>query len=325
MREMRAIRVPRFGGPAVLERVHVPVQEPGPGEIRVRVRAAGVNYADLMQREGLYPGGPTPPFIAGFEVAGEIDCLGAGVTQWKVGDRVMALCSGGYAETVIQNARAVFPIPGGLSYREAAAIPCQFLTAYHALITLGGTAPRMTVLIQAAAGGLGTQLVQIAKIRGARVVGTCGSDEKCAFAEGLGCDHAINYRAHDFEAEARGIVEGGFDLIVESVGGQVFDKSLRLLKPRGRMIVLGVASREPRPIPALLLLRNNWTVSGFHLNTYLADRSAMREALDALADWLALGKLRIIQSHTFPLAAAAEAHQAIADRRTTGKVVLDVS
>ncbi len=325
MPEMRAVRVGQFGGPEVLELVRIPAPPPGVGEVRVRVHAAGVNYADLMQRQGLYPGGPKPPFIAGFEVAGEIDQLGDGVTPWKVGDRVMALCSGGYSEAVVQNGKAVFAIPDSLSFREAAAIPCQFLTAYHALITLGQVGPGMTVLIQAAAGGLGTQLVQIAKLRGARVIGTCGSLEKCRLALDLGCDHALNYRELDFEAEVGRIVETGCDLIVESVGGEVFDKSLRLLKPRGRLIVLGVASREPRPIPSLLLLRNNWTVSGFHLNAYLTDRAVMGQALGALADWLASGNLRIIQSHTFSLEAAAEAHRAIADRRTTGKVVLDVS
>jgi NADPH2:quinone reductase len=322
---MKSILVQKYGGPEVLSLEEVPEPAPKEGEVLLTVKSAGINYADIMQREGLYPGGPKPPFGSGFEAAGVIEAAGPGVSEWKVGDRVMGFCSGGYSEKAIAHSKAVFKIPASLTFNQAAAIPCQYLTAYHALLTLGQLASGQTVLIQAAAGGLGTQLVQIAKITGATTIGACGSDEKCSLLRDLGCTQPINYRSTDWEAEVRKITEGkGCDLIVESVGGEVFEKSLRLVKPRGCLIVIGVASRDPRKVDALQLLRNNLTVSGFHLNGYLTDRRAMASAVIDLYKWLESGSLRIIQQHTYPLAQAAQAHRDISDRKTSGKVVLEV-
>lgn len=322
---MKQIRVEQHGEPEVLKVIEVDEPTPSAGEVRVAVRAAGVNYADIMQRQGLYPGGPTPPYIAGFEISGLIDAVGPGVDRWNVGDRVMGLCSGGYSEKVVVPAKSLFPVPASLSLEQAAAIPCQYLTAYHALVTLGGIREGWNVLIQAAAGGLGTQLVQIAKIKGATVIGTSGSDEKCNLVRELGCDHPVNYNTSDFRETVREVTQGkGCELIIESVGGSVFDKSLECLRPRGRLVVIGIASRQPRPVNTLNLLRDNITVSGFHLNGYLADREAMGNALRDLNQWVESGELKVIQDLRYPLEQAAQAHADIAARKTHGKVILTV-
>ena len=212
------------------------------------------------------------------------------------------------------------------STRPPAAIPCQYLTAYHALFTLGNLQPGQTVLIQAAAGGLGTITVQVAKFAGATVIGTCSTDEKCQLISNLGCDYPINYKESDFRKEVRKITEGkGCELVIESVGGRVFDLSLRCVKPLGRMIVLGMASKDPRPIYGAYLLPNNLTVSGFHLSGYLGNKEAMENAIRDLYAWVEKGALRFIVNCTFPLEQAAEAHRQISERKTSGKVVLTVS
>jgi NADPH:quinone reductase len=167
------------------------------------VVAAGVNYADIMQRNGLYPGGPKPPFGAGFEASGVIDKVGSGVSGWKIGDPVACFCESGYSEYVLAPATHLLGKPPHLDFFQTAAVPCQYLTAYHALCTLGRLSPGQTVLINAAAGGLGTMMVQIARNSGARVIGACGSDEKCAMIAELGCDHPINYSKEDWAAQVR--------------------------------------------------------------------------------------------------------------------------
>ena len=320
---MKTVIVTAFGDVDVLEVREAPVPEPGVGEVLIKVHAAGINYADIMQRSGLYPGGPQPPFGAGFEVAGVVEQLGAGVSQWNVGDEVMSFCSAGYSEYAIAKVWQVMPKPAQLSFPQAAAIPCQYLTAYHALITLGRLASGQTVLIQAAAGGLGTQLVQIARNVGATVFGTASTPEKCALIESLGCQHTINYTDQDFVAEVKRVTDGqGCDLVIESVGGAVFDKSLKCLKARGMLVTLGVASKEPPIVEAVKLLANNWTVAGFHLMAYAADTVAMAGAIRDLHTWLMDGKLDVIVGHEFPLDQAAAAHQFISDRKSSGKVVL---
>lgn len=323
---MKSIYVREFGGTDAFEVRELPTPEPSEKEARVAVRAAGVNYADIMQREGLYPNGPQPPYAAGFEFAGTIEALGSGVEGWNPGDRVMGLCqTGGYSEFVVTRVSTLLKIPEGLDFNQGAAIPCQYFTAYHALLTLGNLQAGQTVLIQAAAGGLGTLLVQIAKLVGATVIGTCSSDEKCNLIRDLGCDHPINYKDKDFRKEVMAIThDKGCELVVESVGGRVFDLSLRCTRPLGRLIVLGVASKDPRPIYGAYLLPNNLTVSGFHLNAYLANKEAMANAIRDLYSWVDQGKIRFIVNHTYPLEEAGQAHRDISDRKTSGKVVLTV-
>jgi NADPH2:quinone reductase len=279
-----------------------------------------------MQRLGLYPGGPKPPFGAGFEIAGIVEKAGKDAAQWEAGDAVMGFCEAGYSEYVLAGKDTLFKKPDSLDFNQAAAIPCQYLTAHHALLTLGKLVSGQTVLIQAAAGGLGTFLVQIASNAGATLIGTCSSNEKCEYLREIGCAHPVNYAARDFAEEVRQITgQQGCDLVGESVGGDVFDRSLRCVKPRGRLIVLGVASAQPRAVQALDLLVNNLTVSGFHLFGYLADREATANAVRDLDAWLASGTLKVVVQFAFPLERAADAHEAISARKTVGKVVLDVA
>ena len=320
---MKTVVVTKFGGPEVLEVREVPVLEPGPGQIRIQVKAAGMNYADIMQREGLYPGGPKAPFGAGFEVAGLVDALGEGVTQWKIGDAVMGFCQNGYSDYVIAPAAQTLAKPEALDFHQAAAVPCQYLTAYHALLTLGRLSAGQTVLIQAAAGGLGSLMVQIARNIGATTIGTVGSNEKCALVRELGCDYPINYVTGDFVAGVKSITGGkGCDLVIESIGGDVFGQSLKCLKSRGMLVTLGVASKESPSVEAVKLLANNWIVAGMHLMGYTSDHSAMANALRHLHVWLEEGKLNFIAKDHFSLAEAAAAQQFISDRKSMGKVVL---
>jgi NADPH2:quinone reductase len=315
--------VAKFGGPEVLQVTDVSVPEPRQGQVRIKVEASGINYADIMQREGLYPNGPKPPFGAGFEVAGVIDKITDEAGQWQVGDAVMGFCEDGYSEYVVTDAVRIMPKPESLDFAQASAVPCQYLTAYHALLTLSGLKEGQTVLIQAAAGGLGTLMVQVAKNMGAKVIGTCSTDEKCELLTELGCDYPMNYTKRDFVVETKRITGGvGCDLVVESVGGDVFDKSLRCIKPRGRLVTLGIASRTPGSVTTLQLLPNNLTVSGFHLTAYLADGEAMMNAVRDLHAWLGAGTLKIIVRHRFPLEEAAAAHRFVSERKSVGKVVL---
>jgi len=320
---MKTVIVTKFGGPEVLTVQDAATPEPRLGQVRIKVHAAGLNYADIMQREGLYPNGPKPPFGAGFEVAGVVDAVGPGDTSWKTGDAVMGFCESGYSEYVVADAARLLPKPDALDFHAAGAVPCQYLTAYHALITLADLREGQTVLLQAAAGGLGTLMVQIAKNVGATVIGTCSTEEKVELLKELGCDHPLNYAKRDFAQEVKRLTNSaGCDLVVESVGGDVFDKSLRSVKTRGRLITLGVASREPATVNSVHLLASNLTVSGFHLMAYTEDAEAMGNALRDLERWLGDGKLRIIARHRFPLEAAAEAQQFVSDRKSAGKVVL---
>ena len=320
---MRSIVVTQYGGPEVLQLQDVPVPEPGNGQILVRVRAAGVNYADVMQRNGLYIGGPKPPFGAGFEFAGDIEQIGSEVKHWNVGDAMMGFCASGYSEYIVADAARVMPKPKQLDFNQAAAIPCQYLTAYHSLITLSQLRPGQTVLIHAAAGGLGTLLVQVARNIGATVIGTCSTDDKCAYLREIGCHHPINYTAYKFRKEVMRITrDEGCDLIVESVGGGVFDESMRCLKSRGRLVMLGAASGQTRSVQTLYLLTHNMTISGFHLFGYADDTAAMANAVRDLHVWLDASQLTVVVRHVFPLERAAEAHQFISDRKSVGKVVL---
>lgn len=320
---MKTIIVREYGGPEVLELRDVPKPVPGEGEVRIKVEACGINYADIMQREGLYPNGPKPPFGAGFEVAGIVDAVGPKAAGWSNGDAVMTLCSNGYSEFVAVEANRLLAKPEPLDFRQAAAVPCQYLTAYHALVTLGRIKAGQNVLIQAAAGGLGTMLVQIAHNLGATVIGTASTQEKCDLIRSLGCDHPINYTATKFRKVVRELTNGvGCDLAIESVGGDVFDHSLTCLKPRGMLITLGIASKTPPSVQAAVLLAKNWTVAGFHLMEYLKDQKATRDAVQQLHEWVNGGKLQFVAKHEFPLEKAAEAQQFISDRKSIGKVVL---
>lgn len=329
---MRAVRVHAYGGPEVMRYEEVPEPPIGPHEVLLRIRAAGFNYADIMMRTGAYEGGPRPPFIPGFEVVGTVARVGTWVRDVHEGERFWAFPevgpgSGGYAEYVAVPADRLLPMPSELGDREGAAFPIAFLTAYHALRTVGRLAPGETVLIHAAAGGVGTAAVQIAKALGGRVVATAGSPEKIALIRALGADVAINYREADFaeaiRAEGGGPGgAGGADLVLESVGGEVFRKSLECLKPFGRLVAYGIAGGEVPHANVRDLLFRNLSVCGFHLGEVMRRPDLLRPSLQELATWLRAGKIRPVLGQVFPLREAAQAHALVSARGNIGKVVL---
>ena len=308
---MKAVRVKGFGGVDQLELVELPDPEPQPGQVRVRVEACGLNYADVMQREGLYPGGPKPPYISGLEAAGVVeagDSLPAGI-------RVMALAgSGCHAELVCVNAAACVPCPKSMSFIEAAAFPVQYLTAYHALTTLGRAEAGETVLIHAAAGGVGTAAVQIAKLLGLHVIGTASSEEKRKRILDLGADEAFSYEDFDHKR--------GPTLILESIGGDIFRRSLAILPSLGRLVVYGASSKDVQPVDTLKLFFRSQAIIGLHLNAVFERPTLMAESLRRLFGWIEEGKLKIQVGHTLPLAEIRQAHELISSRQSYGKIVL---
>jgi NADPH2:quinone reductase len=313
---MKAVRVKGFGGLDQLELAEVPDPQPQPGQVCIRVEACGLNYADVMQREGLYPGGPKPPYIPGVEAAGVVE---ESNDSLPVGSRVVAIAARGcHAERVCVNSAACVPCPEWMSFIDAAAFPVQYLTAYHALITLGRAVAGETVLIHAAAGGVGTAAVQIAKLLGLRVVGTASSAEKRQRLIDLGADQALSYEEFDRE------LTGGRTpaLILESIGGDIFRRSLAILPSLGRLVVYGAASREVQPIDTLKLMFRSQSVMGLHLNAIFEGPALMAESLTRLLGWIGQGKLKIQVGRIFPLANISEAHELLASRQSYGKIVL---
>ena len=312
---MRAVQVKGFGGVDQLELVQLPDPQPQAGQVRIRVEASGLNYADVMQREGLYPGGPKPPFIPGLEAAGVVeegDSLPAGI-------HVMAMASSGcHAERVCVSAAACIPFPDSMSFVEAAAFPVQYLTAYHALTTFGRATAGETVLIHAAAGGVGTAAVQIAKLLGLHVVATASSDEKRQRVLDLGADRALAYEEFDQKLNGKNAPV----LILEAVGGDVFRRSLAILPSLGRLVVFGAASKEVQPIDTLKLLFRSQGVFGLHLNAIFERPSLMGESVHRLFEWIGQGKLKMQVGHVLPLAQIREAHELISSRKSYGKIVL---
>ncbi|NKE35760.1 NADPH:quinone oxidoreductase family protein [Natronococcus sp. JC468] len=321
---MKAIEVTEYGDSDELEVVDRDLPEPGPGEVRIEIEAAGINFADVMQRRGVYPGGPEAPYVPGMEAAGTIDATAEDV-DLDEGDRVVAMLDrGGYAEYATANAQMLFPIPEGMSFEEAAGFPVQFLTAHSCLFEWGELEDGESVLIQAAAGGVGTAAVQLASNAGAEVFGTASSEEKLELAAELGCDHPIDYTETDFREVIDEETDGeGVDLVLESVGGDVFERSLDAMAHFGRMVTFGVASGEPASAENRRLLFENKSVRGFHLGqAAMHDPSRIMQAVPDLTEGLASGDLEVIVGKSFPLADAADAHRYIEDRKSSGKVLL---
>ncbi|WP_293028140.1 NADPH:quinone oxidoreductase family protein [Natronococcus sp.] len=321
---MKAIEVTEYGDSDELEVVDRDVPEPDAGEVRIEIEAAGINFADIMQRRGVYPGGPEAPYVPGMEAAGTIDATGEGV-DLDEGDRVVAMLDrGGYAEYATANAQMLFPIPEGMSFEEAAGFPVQFLTAHSCLFEWGELEEGESVLIQAAAGGVGTAAVQLASNAGAEVFGTASSEEKLELAADLGCDHPIQYTETDFRETVEAETDGeGVDLVLESVGGDVFDRSLDAMAHFGRMVTFGVASGEPASAENRRLLFENKSVRGFHLGqAAMHDPSRIMQAVPELTEGLASGELEVIVGESFPLEEAADAHRYIEERKSSGKVLL---
>lgn len=321
---MKAVQVDAFGGIEGLRVVGRPKPSPREGEVLVRVAASGLNYADLMQREGFYPGGPTPPYFPGIEAAGVVESVGTQTQGQRLrpGSRVVCITQGGaQAEYVIAEESACTLLPDEISFAEGAAFPVQYLTAYHALLTIGRAAQGETVLIHAAGGGVGTAAVQIARLVGLRVIGTASTSEKRGRVMELGADCAVGY--DEFETAARELTGGrGPDLILETIGGDVMRRGLTLLPPLGRLVVVGLASREAPAIDTVRLLFRSQAVFGFHLRAVLERRELIEASMQRLLNWIGEGKLKIQVGHTFPLMEIRRAHELLASRQSYGKVVL---
>jgi NADPH2:quinone reductase len=317
---MRAVVLEGFGDVSNLVLREVERPTPGPGQVLVRVRAAGLNFADVLWRKGLYPRARFPQ-VLGFEIAGEVEAVGEGVADLSPGQQVFgtSLGGGGYADFCLAQAEMLLPMPAGLSFEEAAAIPVVFGTVYYALQPLGRVQPGETVLIHAAGGGVGTVAVQWAKALGATVVATAGSYEKLERVRALGADVTINYREVEMVEAVKQAV-GKVDVVLESIGGKVLEDSLSLLKPFGRLITFGYASGGAVQLDPLRLFSRNLTISGLYLGAmappYIA--RGLAEGVAAITS----GKVRPIVGHRFPLERAAEAHALLEGRSSFGKVVI---
>lgn len=319
---VKAIQFEKLGGPEVLRIAEVPKPEVKPGTVLVKVRAAGVNFADTLFRQGQYLITPNLPDTPGLEAAGVIEAVGDGAPNLKPGMRVAVLGSKTYAEYVLAPAAQTLPLPDLMSFEEGAAFPIQVQTAWHMLHTAHRTEPGQAVLIHAAAGGVGLVAVQIAKAAGARVIGTVSSDAKAALVKQYGADEVINYATHDFAAEAMRLTSGkGVDLILDAVGA-TFEKGLSCLAPFGHSILYGRTGGLPQPLNLFALFQKSLKVSGFVLYTVTALPEVMRRGIEECYKLMAEKKLKLVIGRTFALAQAAEAHRFIESRQSTGKLLL---
>jgi len=320
---MKAIRIHNTGNPDVLKYEDIPTPEPGAGQVRVKVAATGVNFIDTYHRRGWYPI-PTP-FTPGVEAAGVVDAIGPDVTTVKVGDRVAyGLTIGSYAEYSIVSAGVVVPLPDSVSFENGAAAMIQGMTAHYLACSTYPLQPSDTCLIHAAAGGTGALLVQIAKIRGARVIGTVSSAEKEAIARESGADEVIRYTEKDFEAEVKRLTDGkGVNVVYDSVGLTTFDKSLNCLRPRGYMVLFGQASGIVPPVdPQTLNAKGSLFLTRPVLGAYTLTREELLGRAADVFGWVAAGRLQIRPDKSFPLAQAQAAHEYLEGRQTKGKVLL---
>lgn len=320
---MRAVVIDRHGGPDVLRPAERQSPEPGPGQVLVEVAAAGVNYIDVYHRTGSYP--TVPPFVPGVEGAGTVSATGEGVTTPRVGDLVAwAGPPGGYAEQVALPADRVVVVPDGISAEDAAAVMLQGLTAHYLTHATYPVQPGDTVLVHAAAGGVGLLLIQVVKLLGGRVIGTVSTAEKEDLARRAGADEVIRYTEVDFAERTRELTDGvGVAAVYDGVGRTTFDGSMASLRPRGVLALYGQASGA---VPQLDLQRLNDHGSLFvtrpSLVHHVATRQELRERADAMLGWVADGRLTIRVGHRYPLADAATAHTELEARRTTGKLLL---
>ena len=336
---MRQVWITKRGGPEVLQVREAADPRPGDGEVRIRVAAAGVNFADVLARMGLYPDAPPLPAVVGYEVAGTVDAVGAGVTGFREGDRVGALTRfGGYADVVCVPAAQAFPLPAALSFQKAATIPVNYLTAWIMLVHLGCVRAGDRVLVHAVAGGVGQAAVQICRWRGAEVVGTASAGKHARLRE-MGVAHCIDYRTQDFEAEVRRIYgKGGVDVALDAVGGESFKKSYRCLGPLGRLYVFGVSSFAPgrrRSVVAALrglaamprfspidMMNRNRGVHGVNLGHLWHRTELLNQMLSEIMALVADGTFDPVVDQAFPFDRAGDAHARLQDRQNFGKVLL---
>jgi NADPH:quinone reductase len=320
-----AIRVHEVGGPEVLKWEQVEVGEPGPGQVRLRQEAAGLNFIDVYHRTGLYP--QLLPFTPGVEGAGIVEAVGPDVTDVTIGDRVAyAGPVGGYAEVRLIDADRLVKLPDAIPSEQAAAAMLQGMTVHMLLRRVYPVKAGDTILIHAAAGGVGLIACQWAKALGATVIGTVGSDDKAELARAHGCDHPIVYTRKDFVAEVQRITGGKkLPVVYDSIGKDTFLRSIDCLAPRGMMVSFGNASGPPEPIaPGVLAQKGSLFLTRPTLFNYIATRPELEQAAGELFAMLASGKVKVEVKQRFALADAAEAHRALEGRKTSGSTVLTI-
>lgn len=337
---MKQVVIPRFGPPEVLEIREQPDPTPGPGAVRVRVGAAGINFADIAARMGLYPDAPPLPMVVGYEVGGKVDAVGSGVTGFAPGDDVLAMTRfGGYSDVVSVPAATVLKRPSGMSVEEGAALPVTYLTAWHSMIVMGNLRKGERVLIHSAGGGVGTAAIQIAKIAGAETFGTASASKHEALKR-LGLDHAIDYTKVDFAGEVMKITGGkGVHLVLDPVGGKSWKKGFSILAPTGRLCCFGYSEmskgrktrsvlkvvKELATLPKwgpLTLMDKNCGVFGVNMGHLWNETDLLREELAAILGHYVAGRIKPIVDRSFRFTEAAAAHTFIQDRKNLGKVLL---
>ncbi len=341
---MRAVVLTGTGGPEVLQVQERPDPPVGPGQIRVAVRAAGINFADTLARVGLYPDAPKPPCVLGYEVAGEVESVGEGVSGFALGDRVVAGTRfGGQAELVSVDAAQALPLPDRLSFEQGAAFPVNYGTAYAALVLMGGLREGDRVLIHAAGGGVGISATQVARNVGAEIFGTASPGKHEAICA-QGVTHAIDYRSQDFEQEVMRLTNGeGVDVVIDALGPTSFRKDYRLLRAGGRLVMYGLSENSDagaRNIPAtlkslakmplatmpwwksLMMMNENKGVFGLNMLSWWDREGDLDRVTEPLMADLEAGRLEPVVAAAFPFEQAGEAHTFIAERRNVGKVVL---
>ena len=325
-KRMTVIEIQEPGGPEVLKAEPRPVPNPGPGEILVKVAAAGVNRPDVMQRMGLYPPPPGATDIPGLEIAGTVVALGDGVARWKETDPVMALVvGGGYAEYCVAHESHALPLPAGLTLIEAAAIPETFFTVWYNMFERGRLAAGETVLIHGGSSGIGTTAIQLAKAFGARVVTTAGSPEKCAACSKLGADVAINYKTEDFVAATKkATANHGADVVIDLIGGDYVDRNYEAAAVEGRIVQIAVQSSPRATVDLRRLMFKRLTHTGSTLRARsVADKGAIARAVEAkVLPLIAAGRVKPVIDSTFQLRDAAAAHARMEAGHHVGKIVL---
>lgn len=321
---MRAVEVSEQGGPEVLQVVERETPEPGPGQVRVDVQAAGVNFIDIYQRSGTYP--MTTPFVAGSEGAGTVSAVGADVSDVAVGDLVTwAMVPGtGYTEQALIPADRLVPVPDGVSAEQAAAVMLQGMTAHYLVESTFPAQRGQTALVHAAAGGVGLLLCQLLAAKGVRVIGTTSTPEKAELARGAGADEIVFYRDQDLVAEVQRLTEGaGVQVVYDGVGASTFDAGLEVLAPRGMMVLFGGASGPVPPLdPQVLNQKGSLFLTRPTLANYIAEREELLQRAGDILGAVAQGRLDVRIGGRYPLAEAARAHEDLAGGGTTGKLLL---
>lgn len=321
---MKAIQVSQTGGPEVLRLQECPTPTPAAGEALVKIFASGVNFIDIYHRTGLYP---LPlPFTPGVEGAGIVEAVGEGVTSVKPGDRVaFAMHRGSYAEAITIPAWMLAPLPEDLSFVQGAATMLQGMTAHYLATDTYPIGPGDKVVVHAAAGGAGGLLVQIAKMKGATVIGTVSTPEKAEIAKESGADHVIIYTEVDFAEEVKRITGGaGVDVVYDSVGQDTFEKSLTCLRPRGYLVLYGQSSGPVPPVDLQILNQHgSLFTTRPSLGHYIKDRDELLSRSNDLFTWISAGSLKLRIDSTFPLRDASAAHERLASRRSIGKIILE--